>query len=204
MSNARAILLFVPPARRFSTESGDNSRRPRFQEVQRRRRCDCTNHFTHFTEKKTFLILDDNKDKKKSILYQNSVLPVQNLEAGHLPPPPPPSLPDASYGPAVQEDFTLSVVCNNLSLGLGSLLLHFSLFFLVPKLKSITLLIRTRKKIQIFRSDINAIPSCTHSEIPVSRSRSTMTTHCIKTNSCQVQKSEYCIVQTGIFPLGEG
>ena len=33
-SNARAILLFVPPAGRFSTESGDNSRRPRFQEVQ--------------------------------------------------------------------------------------------------------------------------------------------------------------------------
>ena len=44
--------------------------------------------------KNPFLILNDNKEKKL-ILYQNIVLPVQNL-GWHLPPPP---LPDASYGP---------------------------------------------------------------------------------------------------------
>ena len=74
VSNARAILLFVPPARCFSTESGDNSRRPRFQEVQRRRRYDCTNHFTHFTGKNSFSFWMTIKTKK-SVLYQNIVLP---------------------------------------------------------------------------------------------------------------------------------
>ena len=48
--------------------------------------------------KKPFLILNDNKDKKK-ILYQNIVLPVQNLEGGGGTFAP---LPDASYGPDVK------------------------------------------------------------------------------------------------------
>ena len=94
----------------LSTESGDNSRRPRLGQKPRVKPAVVWLLITLFYRKKHFFILNNNKDKKHiypfSKIHQNIVLPVQNL-GGHLPP-----LPDAIYGPGtlLQKVSKLSLV----------------------------------------------------------------------------------------------